>query len=461
MIHRSIAKISAQQLFGSYDYELFPSEAASESNRLLILYGDNGTGKTTVLRVLFHLISPESRQGHKTTLVRIPLSKFEVQFANGDRVWMRRPDGKLTGSYTMGFKVGRRKEQVADFIPDEDGGIKPNPNTQEFLRKLKSLDLAIYFLSDDRSVRFAGVGDPESDHYFDDYTNEGISFDYVEEEISSMRDFPTHRDHWRPSQSIEERTHLLLHRSIRRSEQWLQSQAVRGASQGESNVNVLYSEILRRISGIPLSSEGTSTSKIDTIFTRIEELETRSGNFAKYKLTPSFQGGDIIQAIKKTPDTHVSIVMTVIESYIESVERKLDAMQDLQKWIDTLVDRMNSFYHDKRISYDVHAGFTITTKSGNPLSPQMLSSGERHLLLLFCNTVQALNKPSIFLIDEPEISLNVKWQRRLLSALLKCSEGQPVQYVLATHSLELLAQHRNNTVKLKHSQERPSGTEEA
>ena len=76
MIHRTIEKISTRRLFGSYDYELFPSEAADESNRLLILYGDNGTGKTTILRVLFHLISPESRQGHKTTLVHIPLSRI-------------------------------------------------------------------------------------------------------------------------------------------------------------------------------------------------------------------------------------------------------------------------------------------------------------------------------------------------------------------------------------------------
>ena len=135
-------------------------------------------------------------------------------------------------------------------------------------------------------------------------------------------------------------------------------------------------------------------------------------------------------------------------------------MQNLQKRIDTLVDLMNSFYRDKQISYDVHAGFAIKTMGGNPLKPQMLSSGERHLLLLFCNTVQALDKPSIFVIDEPEISLNVKWQRRLLSALLKCAEGQPVQYIMATHSLELLSQYSNNTVRIGPSQEGPSGTKE-
>ena len=452
MTHRSISKISTRQLFGAYDYEIFPSEEANEPNRLLILYGDNGTGKTTVLKVLFYLISPEIGQRHKTTLVHIPLSEFEVQFANGDRVWMRRPGRELTGGYTIGMKVGRRKEQTAEFKPDEEGGIELSPETNEFLNKLRSLELAIYFLSDDRSVRFAGVRGLESGHYLDDY---------VDEEIFFTTDLPSRRSQRRPLQSIEEGSYLLLQQSIRRSEQWLQSQAVRGASEGESSVNVLYGEILKRISRIPILPEGTDTSKVKAIFDKIGELEARSLNFAKYGLAPSFQGQEIAQIVKNTPEAHVNTVTTVIESYIESVERKLDAIQDLQKRIDTLVDLLNSFFRDKQITYDIHTGFTITTTGGNPLKPQMLSSGERHLLLLFCNTVQSLNKPSIFVIDEPEISLNVKWQRRLLSALLKCAEGQPVQYLLATHSLELLAQYRNNTVRLESIQERPSGTEEA
>lgn len=451
MTHRAIAKIKVRRLFGTYDYDLFPPEAATEPDRLVILYGDNGTGKTTILRVLFHLISPETGQGHKTTLVRIPLSEFEVSFSNGDRVWMRRPEGKLTGSYTVGMKIGRRKEQTADFKQSEGGAIKASPKTNEFLGKLRSLQLAIYFLSDDRSVRFAGVREADSGYYVDDF---------VDEEMFLATDLPVRHIRRRLPQNMEERSHLLLQQSIRRSEQWLQSQAVRGASQGESSVNVLYGEILKRISSIPLSTGDSGASKLAEIFSRIEDLETRSKQFSQYGLAPGFQGKDIVQVMKKAPESHVGIVTTVLEPYIESVERKLDAMQDLQKRVDTLVDLMNSFYRGKQISYDVHSGFAITTASGNPLKPQMLSSGERHLLLLFCNTVQALDRPSIFVIDEPEISLNVKWQRRLLSALLKCAEAQPVQYILATHSLELLAQYRANAVRLESKQGVASGTEE-
>jgi len=76
MTHRSISKIFVHKLFGTYDYVLSAPDNANEPNSLVILYGDNGTGKTTILKLLFHLLSPETGQGHKTALATIPVSAF-------------------------------------------------------------------------------------------------------------------------------------------------------------------------------------------------------------------------------------------------------------------------------------------------------------------------------------------------------------------------------------------------
>jgi predicted ATP-binding protein involved in virulence len=77
------------------------------------------------------------------------------------------------------------------------------------------------------------------------------------------------------------------------------------------------------------------------------------------------------------------------------------------------------------------------------------SSGERQLVLLLSNTILARDTAGIFLIDEPELSLNVKWQRNLVSALLRCSEGSRIQYVLASHTLELITQHKRDAIRLQ------------
>ena len=75
---------------------------------------------------------------------------------------------------------------------------------------------------------------------------------------------------------------------------------------------------------------------------------------------------------------------------------------------------------------------------GKSLQPHMLSSGERDIYFFFSVIHQALDRPSIFIIDEPEISLNIKWQRRPISALLECADDNPVQY-LSQLSFELLS----------------------
>ena len=82
------------------------------------------------------------------------------------------------------------------------------------------------------------------------------------------------------------------------------------------------------------------------------------------------------------------------------------------------------------------------------MDPESLSSGERQLLLLFCYTLLAREKTSIFIIDEPELSLNVKWQRRLIGALRDIVEDTPNQFLFATHSIELIAQHEDSVHRL-------------
>jgi len=107
-----------------------------------------------------------------------------------------------------------------------------------------------------------------------------------------------------------------------------------------------------------------------------------------------------------------------------------------------------SFYTNKRLEFDIRQGIRIVTDQGQYIGPDLLSSGEKQLLLLFCSVLLAREKPSIFIIDEPEISLNVKWQRQLVGSLLSLVGSTDVQFVLATHSVELLARHRKRVVKL-------------
>ena len=60
-----------------------------------------------------------------------------------------------------------------------------------------------------------------------------------------------------------------------------------------------------------------------------------------------------------------------------------------------------------------------------------------------------LDSNSLLLIDEPEISLNIKWQRMLMDTLSFFVGESHAQFIIATHSFEILSRHMDNVVKLE------------
>ena len=65
----AILEITVKGLYGYIDQTLTSSlENRDKISKLAILYGENGTGKTTLLRLAFHLLSPRVDRGHKSRL---------------------------------------------------------------------------------------------------------------------------------------------------------------------------------------------------------------------------------------------------------------------------------------------------------------------------------------------------------------------------------------------------------
>lgn len=72
------------------------------------------------------------------------------------------------------------------------------------------------------------------------------------------------------------------------------------------------------------------------------------------------------------------------------------------------------------------------------LRPADLSSGEQHQLVLFYELLFKATRRTLYLIDEPEISLNVEWQRRFLSDLSEVIRFGKHYVLLATHSPQII-----------------------
>ena len=72
------------------------------------------------------------------------------------------------------------------------------------------------------------------------------------------------------------------------------------------------------------------------------------------------------------------------------------------------------------------------SQMGETLRPYLLSSGEKQMLTILLTVLVEDNQPYVLFMDEPEVSLHIEWQKRLIDLILELNPH--VQIILTTHS---------------------------
>ena len=72
------------------------------------------------------------------------------------------------------------------------------------------------------------------------------------------------------------------------------------------------------------------------------------------------------------------------------------------------------------------------TQIGEMLMPYQLSSGEKQMLAILLTVLVEDDLPYVLFMDEPEVSLHIEWQKRLIDLILELNPH--VQIILTTHS---------------------------
>jgi predicted ATPase len=431
----AITRVVVERLFGLYDYEIPGERDVQDVTTILILYGDNGCGKTTLLRLIFHLLAWEHRAGHKSFVARTKFRRVTIDFTNQRRIIAFRKGESLAGSFTMCLEKKGETVAQTEFLADSRNGIPlDSPNEQEndlFLDRLRDMNLALYLLGDDRRV---SISSPEGARRYLDRRRRA---DLASEEEA-------YRVVWAREQQDRDPEQIavrLLEESMDRLRAWIRDHVMRGSTRGESDVHEIFTGIVENIASDAVRTQRKKATRREHLMERIRAIEDRN--------RPGFNGQKLLNAISTASVNRFKDIRPIIVPYLESLEAKLDALSDIQGTIHRLITTLNSFVTDKTASFSLGRGLRMESRNHEHLKPEMLSSGERHLLLLFCNAVTALDRQSIFIIDEPEISLNIKWQRSLLSSLQEFAHNTPLQFIFATHSLEILSQHMEKVVKLE------------
>lgn len=77
------------------------------------------------------------------------------------------------------------------------------------------------------------------------------------------------------------------------------------------------------------------------------------------------------------------------------------------------------------------------TTGADYIQLDQLSSGEKQILLILTTVFLQEEKPNVLLMDEPEISLHISWQDRLIEIIRKLNPN--CQLILTTHSPNIFA----------------------
>ncbi len=109
-------------------------------------------------------------------------------------------------------------------------------------------------------------------------------------------------------------------------------------------------------------------------------------------------------------------------------------------------DIVNTFFEDKTIIVDESGSLEIKSSSQSAFNWRFLSSGEKQILILLTQALLRLNNPVVYIADEPELSLHVTWQEKLLDSLEKI--GGQKQIIVATHSPDIVGKYRENVIIL-------------
>lgn len=453
-----IQKIRIELLFGLYTYSL---PVNGQLSNAAILYGDNGVGKSTILRLAFHLLSAANNRGHRTALFQTEFKELSIDLAD-DIILSATRGGKVPAD-TLRLSITKNNKLIAlwdyepsarknqrflseqfesvleeDYVNHISSRIIRNSKKlshtsrdaeSKYMEELSKVVPTVFILNAERRLDSDDVADPS---------------DEVE-----MRQVMRYREPKHLHDLVVRSREIGLTQALNAAAKWIGKKAIIGANQGSMNVHSVYGNVLRQLVGTPSTSiDSIDAPDVANLLKRLTTIESRTAELAQHELATALSISEFKRALTTRSSAKRQLAANLVQPYIESLEGRLLAVEPIYQLIDHFLKIVNGLLSDKTLTFKLSNGFSIKNRLGATLEALHLSSGEQQLLLLFCYVLTARDNPSVFMIDEPEISLNVKWQRLLIQSLLDITKDSSIQFIFASHSMELLAQHKNRVVKL-------------
>lgn len=150
---------------------------------------------------------------------------------------------------------------------------------------------------------------------------------------------------------------------------------------------------------------------------------------------------------KSSVDALQKEILRYVDKFVYVMGKtSFDAYRELQALMQDLFADFNLQVRFKGINQDKQLVFTNLNQE--EFGVEGLSDGEQKLLSkvfpLFTDSMQG----HVILMDEPEDSLHPSWQARYIPLLRRCAKSNDCQFVLATHSPQIISAARQEEIRI-------------
>lgn len=189
------------------------------------------------------------------------------------------------------------------------------------------------------------------------------------------------------------------------------------------------------------SKLGVARDKKNAITQHMEKLKS---------VIVKIKGNQTIEINDVFPLSLINRTLSLISISKENEEAKSKIFSP----IDNYIKCIKQFISDKTFSIsNDENGLNIELKYKKkdkyliPIKISSLSSGEKQLIILLTETLLQRNEPYLFIADEPELSLHIDWQRKIIGSIKQLNPN--AQIIFATHSPEIAGQWSQNVINME------------
>lgn len=401
-------------LFHAFDHEI-----SFKNGKIGIIIGENGIGKTTILQIINSIFTKNF-----DFLFSIDFELIEIEFQKGKWTISKNKENNLTI-----YKEGERKPFVIKPINDKDSF---------FLRRF-----IVPVNEDEWYDRRIGI--PVS--------REEVIQRYGRDPLMAPDNMPKwfeevindNRVIFIKTQRLY-RTEYERERDIRELEYMVKTYSDELVKLLQKNNTVFTTTSIQLDSTFPvrlLKELGKSKKQKD-----ITKIVADIDDLIKYRKLLSSVG-----IIDKQEDEFISnslvnlnddSALSILSLYISDNKQKLGVFDNTARKLDILLKVINKRFKHKKLSIDKAKGFVISSNyEDRNIAVEKLSSGEQNELIIFYNLLFKTNNNDLVLIDEPEISLHIAWQQRLIGDLTEIANETGISLLISTHSPDIIGDNWN------------------